>query len=116
MRHLVYLLCLPSAPDGSPRHYVGISTPSRWRKRMMEHRSGKGGKATQELAESGVGWFLTNYWLTDDPALEQRLQQAPDLAQRCPRCRHGLTGAPQIPYTKEKGGLPAALTLGFQRP
>lgn len=112
MTLLVYLLCLGDQGD-APGHYVGITTKDRLGKRMMEHRSGKGGKLTQSLASRGEPWWLTNYWLTTDPALEGWLREAGGLAARCPRCSRGWTGRLQQPYTQKEGNPAFAPLEGF---
>lgn len=94
---VVYLLCF-DGPDPFPKHYVGVTQTSRLAKRMMEHRAGKGGVATQQARREQRGWSLARTWPTDDITLERRLAAYDGIASVCPICAHLAQGQHQQPY------------------
>jgi len=97
--YVVYLLCMPNG-RGDDAHYVGITTPDRLAKRLMEHRTGRGAKRTARACLNGERWFHAKSFGTCDPTLEKTLQAHPDLAGLCPICSQGLVHPPQIPYNR----------------
>lgn len=101
-RWLVYLLCLPHG-DGLDAHYVGITTPERLGKRLMEHRSGRGAKRTRQAWETGEIWYHTASFPTDSRDLEGQLQRDPAVMRLCPRCAAGIAFPAISPYPRPPG-------------
>ncbi len=95
---MLYLLH-SDQPGDIAEHYIGITTPPRLQKRLMEHRSGRGAKWTSERHSAARPWHFVAAWPTNLASDEKRLQELPTLHLMCPRCMSYLTGDLQQPYT-----------------
>ena len=103
-RFAVYLLCFPDAPPAT-RHYVGITTPDRLQKRLMEHRTGRGSNRTKAACQKGEIWYHTMTFATCCRELEKTLQRYSNVTDLCPRCFAGVEFPPQIAYPRPQGTL-----------
>jgi hypothetical protein len=83
---LVYLLHA-QAPGVKPNHYVGLTTPHSWRRRMMDHASGNGGVRTARWFAARADFFCVRVWCTSDPLLERLIERCVELSDECSICQ-----------------------------
>lgn len=98
--HTVYLLHF-TMPDGTVRHYVGLTTPGRLPKRLSEHAAGTGSRFTRAMLEAGGAFVVSRQWGTHDPRLERTIKNGGHYRRRCPLCsplQHVPTPDPLTPH------------------
>lgn len=100
----VYLLCF-DAPVLGHRHYVGITTPARLHRRMIEHTTGRGASVTAEAVRTGTAWHLARRWQAHTRACEAYWRDRAELPTTCPLCAGIASG---VRYSPKKKGSPRA--------
>jgi len=86
MAHL-YLLHFTVKVADHAGHYLGYS--SSIRKRLEEHRAGRGSPLIRALLERGGDFHLVRTWSPASRTLERQLKRWKKLRQLCPTCRNG---------------------------
>lgn len=83
-RGRLYLLHFDT-PYRHAAHYLGYAGEG-IRRRLDEHRAGRGARLTQVVRSAGIGWTVARMWKGTRKD-ERRLKQWNGLAQVCPLCR-----------------------------
>ncbi|HEY9906377.1 MAG TPA: hypothetical protein V6D18_02060 [Thermosynechococcaceae cyanobacterium] len=82
----VYLLHFskPISPAHTTRHY--LSYTKNLKKRLQQHRDGKGSRLCEVALERGIGFEVAKVW-EGDRTLERQLKSQKNAPRFCPVCQ-----------------------------
>jgi predicted GIY-YIG superfamily endonuclease len=70
---------------GQASHYIGYT--GSLKRRLAEHRSGKGARIMAVLLEKGITWQLARTWSNGTRQIERQLKNRHNAPRLCPICR-----------------------------
>lgn len=84
----VYLLHFerPISDRHTCQHYLGY-TSRQLRKRIADHRAGRGARLTQVAKERGIQFICVRTWSNGSRGLERRLKNRKNSHDLCPVCQ-----------------------------
>lgn len=96
-KYVVYLLHSEAA-DGPALHYVGITTPRSYLRRMQDHKSGNAAVRTRLWYDLGRTCEIAGILATDDAYDERRIEKFSDLSVFCWLCNNPQKNNRPQPY------------------
>ncbi len=97
----VYLLHF-AEPYFHARHYVGFTRNVR--RRLQQHRAGRGARLMAVIAEEGIAFVLARTWENVTRVFERRVHRNRNSRRMCPLCA-GARARPLTPRRDPATGL-----------
>lgn len=83
------------------QHYIGFA--SDLKRRISQHRLGKGARLTSKANALGIGWRVVRVWQAKEPYWEsEKYLKSLGGSNLCPHCSRYMRGLPKESVSKER--------------